>query len=50
MKINLLKCNEKIKKVDSSHQDALGIELNGDMQVQQYLYQCQTNAEINKRV
>ena len=48
--INRLKCNEKIKKINSSHQGALVIELNGDTQVQQYQYQYQTNAEINNRV
>ena len=50
MKINQQRCNEKIKKINCSHQDALVIELNGGMQVQQYLFQYQTNAEINNSV
>ena len=50
MKIVLLKCKENIKKINCGHQDALVIELNGDTQVQQYLFQYQTNAEISNNV
>jgi hypothetical protein len=45
-----LKCNEKIKKINCSHQGVPVIELNGDTHVQQYLYQYQTNAEINNNI
>ena len=45
-----LKCNENIKKINRSHQGVLVIELKGGMQVQQYQYRYQTNAEINNKV
>jgi hypothetical protein len=37
---------KKLKR-STAAQDALVIELNGDTQVQQYLFQYLTNAEIN---